>query len=104
MPANGVVMPYKCSTAINPDGSVCTFACFDNYALDGEVTAECLSSGQWTNPEPVCRSKFFKVFFQLASLNSSYCFTKKSCSYKPCGICAGYIIAWKSTCCAWTLK
>ena len=60
------MMPWLCTTSLNPEGTVCTFSCFDKYAIDGEVSTVCGGNGQWSNPEPVCRSEcmiYFKIFF-----------------------------------------
>ena len=39
-------------------GSMATYSCNSGYRLDGNTTRICLSSGEWSDNEPICQCKW----------------------------------------------
>ena len=50
-PENGIV-------EIDESFSLATYSCNSGYQLVGNTTRVCLSSGEWSDSEPVCQCKF----------------------------------------------
>ena len=42
-------------------GSVAAYTCEEGYMLMGSAMRQCMANGNWSQQEPVCRSKFCRV-------------------------------------------
>ena len=38
-------------------GSIATYSCNTGYRIDGNITRICLSTGEWSDSEPICQCK-----------------------------------------------
>ncbi len=51
-PSNGAILMTNTTV-----GSVVSYTCSRGYRLDGPMTRECQSGGNWTGSDPVCSCK-----------------------------------------------
>ena len=55
-PSNGVIASCSSgSIGVGYDGDTCSFTCNTGYELTGSDTRTCLSNGNWSGSDDVCR-------------------------------------------------